>query len=221
MSQNDSKITVLQLIRDKKDILFGSFRDRLTKDKNIAEWKNVSNLALSLGLVPVGNDYTYVRDTFYLNLKISTLSKRDDARKTGTGGGKKIILTPTDELILEIIGKDSPILDGINVEASTSELPLDQNDVHESSQVSQIQIDNETTSNADSNSLAGVTEKEKTKIVRKGSKQHDDVLDQETKKKRKLDLQLEFLELQNYKMKLEIFELEQKLEVKPSNILKK
>lgn len=73
MSKNDNKITVLQLIRDKKDILFGAFTDKLSKDKKIEEWKIILSTCQSLGLVPPGKDYAYVRDTFYSNLKRSTL----------------------------------------------------------------------------------------------------------------------------------------------------
>ncbi|CAG4993726.1 unnamed protein product [Parnassius apollo] len=88
----------------------------MSKQKKIEEWKNILITCQSLGFVPPGKDYTYVRDTFYSNLKRATLSKRDNARATGTGGGKESILTPIDDLILEIISKDSPITNEIDVE---------------------------------------------------------------------------------------------------------
>lgn len=54
------------------------------------------------------------------------------------------------------------------------------------------------------------------KFVTKGSKAHQEVEEDKTLKRRKLQLQVEYLELQNYKMKLEVMELEKKLMITPS-----
>lgn len=66
-------------------------------------------------------------------------AKVDNARKTGSGGGKTAILTELDNLVLDIIGKESPCILGLNqkdimaleatatASTSTSSLDIDDN----------------------------------------------------------------------------------------------
>lgn len=67
------KITVLGMIRESKDILFGKFTSKLTKSDKVAEWKKITDTCQALGLVPTNKDYGYVRDTFWPNLKKTTV----------------------------------------------------------------------------------------------------------------------------------------------------
>lgn len=45
----------------------------------------------------------------------------DNAKRTGTAGGKKCQLNDIDNLVLEIIGKHSPIVKGLGVADSMGE----------------------------------------------------------------------------------------------------
>ena len=44
--------------------------------------------------------------------------KKDNSRKTGTGGGKKRQLHEADDMILEIVGRESPVIEGLAVRES-------------------------------------------------------------------------------------------------------
>lgn len=46
-----NKLSVLQKIKQEKSVLFGSFSNDLTKQKKCEKWKEVTDLAESLGLV--------------------------------------------------------------------------------------------------------------------------------------------------------------------------
>lgn len=60
---------------------------------------------------------------FWLSLFFQ--KKYDNARKTGTGGGVDAKLTPVDEKVLEITGKDSPAVVSLGVaETFESTVPV-------------------------------------------------------------------------------------------------
>lgn len=68
-----SKLAILKDIKDKKDVLFGSFSDKQTKQDKLRAWEDIHNKACGLGLIPAGKDITYTRDTFWQNLKKNTM----------------------------------------------------------------------------------------------------------------------------------------------------
>lgn len=68
-----NKALILQEIRDKKDVLFGSFSDKLTKQEKVECWKTIHQKSASLGLVAPDKDWAYSRDVFWQNLKKSTM----------------------------------------------------------------------------------------------------------------------------------------------------
>lgn len=70
---NNSKIIILQEIREKKEQLFGPFSSTLTKQVKTDCWKEVNNKCGSLGLVVPEKDWTYTRDVFWQNLKKATV----------------------------------------------------------------------------------------------------------------------------------------------------
>ncbi|CAB3256954.1 unnamed protein product [Arctia plantaginis] len=47
------------------------------------------------------------------------MEKRDNRLQTGSGGGKKCKYDDSDEMILKIIGKDSPAIDGLQIPESS------------------------------------------------------------------------------------------------------
>ncbi|XP_062550304.1 uncharacterized protein LOC134215066 [Armigeres subalbatus] len=50
------------------------------------------------------------------------MEKRDNARKTGTGGGYDAKTNDVDMLVYDILGKESPVLEGLSVPESMDEL---------------------------------------------------------------------------------------------------
>lgn len=49
-------------------------------------------------------DAKYVREVYWQNLRKRTMNKLDQSRKTGSGGGKCMILDDVDNIIIDIIG---------------------------------------------------------------------------------------------------------------------
>ncbi|XP_050292780.1 uncharacterized protein LOC126733499 [Anthonomus grandis grandis] len=113
------KMQFLTKIKENKEILFGAFSDRLKKQDKVEKWKEITQVAQSICLVSVEKDWTYVRDTVWQNLKKSAMPKIDNAKKTGTCG--KDMLTEIDKMILDIVGKKSPIICGLGVSESFEE----------------------------------------------------------------------------------------------------
>lgn len=73
MSKLDNKLAILREILDAKCVLFGAFSDKLTKEDKVKKWKEILFKCHSLGLVASDKGYTYVRDTFWSNIKRATL----------------------------------------------------------------------------------------------------------------------------------------------------
>lgn len=59
----------LKKIREHKDLLFGAFSEKVTKQDKVGKWKELAILAQSICLIPAGKEWTYVRDTLWQNLK--------------------------------------------------------------------------------------------------------------------------------------------------------
>lgn len=66
---------ILSIIKEKKELLFGTTSNTRTKIDKMNEWQNIYLKCLALGLVREGKDYTYVRDVFWQNLKRTALVK--------------------------------------------------------------------------------------------------------------------------------------------------
>ncbi|KAB7507651.1 hypothetical protein Anas_03573 [Armadillidium nasatum] len=95
------------------EILFGSFSATLTKGVRSQAWIEIANFARSVNLIPRDKKWTYARDVLWQNIKKATMAKRDITTKTGKEGMGK--LTEIDELVLEILGKESPHFYGLGV----------------------------------------------------------------------------------------------------------
>ncbi|CAH1114879.1 unnamed protein product [Psylliodes chrysocephalus] len=106
----------LNKIKENIDILFGAFSDKQRKQDKIEKWKEMAIMAQSICLLPTDKDWTYVRDTMWQNLNKTAMLKIDNAKKTGTGGMG--MLTEVDNMVLEIIGKESPVICGLGVAES-------------------------------------------------------------------------------------------------------
>jgi hypothetical protein len=72
-----------------------------------------NTVILSFHLVADERDYTHLRDHVWGDLRMKTLEKRDNLKKTGRGGGVRF--SPLEEAVLDAIGDDSAIVQGLAV----------------------------------------------------------------------------------------------------------
>ncbi|XP_063226877.1 uncharacterized protein LOC134533317 [Bacillus rossius redtenbacheri] len=105
----------LRKILENKDVLFGAFSGTLTKDVKKLCWTEIRDYAVAIGLVTNDKDYAYIRDSTWPNLRNRTVAKLDRSIKSGAGGDVHSKLDVTDQLIVEIIGRSSPVLRGLGV----------------------------------------------------------------------------------------------------------
>ncbi|XP_062534695.1 uncharacterized protein LOC134203873 [Armigeres subalbatus] len=85
-------------------------------------WSVIGEYAKSIGALPSGKDTLYIRDVWWPNVRKTSMEKRDNARKTGTGGGYDAKTNDVDMLVYDILGKESPVLEGLSVPESMDEL---------------------------------------------------------------------------------------------------
>ncbi|PSN40415.1 hypothetical protein C0J52_19259 [Blattella germanica] len=148
-------------------------------------------------------------------------TKVDNMKKTGTGGGLDSKLTEIDVLVLQIIGKDSPVIDGLGVADS----------FQEEAQGEEISIEplggEEVTMKSDINECASfqgpVKSKKRVVVVNN----EEDKTNIQHLKKQKLKLEMEQIkmhtvesQLRQHKLKLEILEKEKMLNIPSSQFTK-
>lgn len=105
------KLILLRLIFEKKAILFGSYSSTITKTEC---WTSILNkCVIEYGFSPTekDGDYKYLRDVVWPNLKKCTTAKVQNNSKTGGSPSK---YTRVDDMVLEIIGKESAVIKGIS-----------------------------------------------------------------------------------------------------------
>ncbi|CAG7832732.1 unnamed protein product [Allacma fusca] len=121
--EDSSKMVILTMIRDNKDVLFGNFTSELENIQKKKAWVDILVKAQSIGACNSSRKWEFVRDSMWGNWKSRTLQKRDNANKTGRGGGKDCVMTPMDDMILDIIGRDTPNVVGLNLPQTGDPLP--------------------------------------------------------------------------------------------------
>jgi hypothetical protein len=68
---NNNKITILSLVYENKEVLFGRFSEKLTHDMKINKWKEIAEQLKSLGIF--SKDWKYLRDTTWQNFRKRTI----------------------------------------------------------------------------------------------------------------------------------------------------
>lgn len=66
--------------------------------------------------VPEDKQWFYLRDSIWPNIKNYTIKKRDAKNKTGAAGGVDVKYSKIDLKVLEILGVDSPVVEGLNIQ---------------------------------------------------------------------------------------------------------
>lgn len=65
IDKNLKKLAVLEVIKEKKSILFGNFKNKLTAKEKEAAWNEVLQKAQSLQLAGADKSWTYARDNLF------------------------------------------------------------------------------------------------------------------------------------------------------------
>ncbi|KAJ8891620.1 hypothetical protein PR048_004148, partial [Dryococelus australis] len=176
-AKKQCKVAVLQKIKEKKNVLFA--------------WTDVSNLAHSLGLLLQEKGWEYVQEGIWQNWKKVAMAKVDNRRQTGSGEGTVCKFSELDLIVLDIVGKDSPLVTSLGVQETWQ------------SQDASCSVVNETTvqpsAESDLPELSATEEQRDSSGIPVAP---NDFFE------KKWMLQLEYLKLQNYKTKLEILKLE-------------
>lgn len=72
MVSKDTKLLLLKKIEENKNILFGAFNDKLTKQNKSDAWKEIFKLGQSCGAFN-GKEWSYIRDVFWPNIRKTTM----------------------------------------------------------------------------------------------------------------------------------------------------
>lgn len=115
------KIIFLSALKERKEKIFGKFSNEISRESKVGVWNEIVNV-LRAHDVTLSRDkpFTYFRDTVWPNLRRYTIEKRDKRRRTGENGGKQMKWTEIDCLVLDIIGEDSPAVVGLSEGLETS-----------------------------------------------------------------------------------------------------
>jgi hypothetical protein len=105
---SEHRTELARLVRENKELLIGKFTPSVTQKARDQKWTEIYQHLTGLGAVV--EDVNMLRFTVYPNISKATRRKRDLAKSTGQGPP---IWTELDEIILDIIGRDSAAAVGI------------------------------------------------------------------------------------------------------------
>lgn len=84
--RENTREIVLQLVREKKAILFGAFSSTITRKVKEDMWENVRIEAVTAGAKSIAEkNWQYVRDNIWSAARRDAIGKRDKRRKSGEG----------------------------------------------------------------------------------------------------------------------------------------
>jgi anti-sigma28 factor (negative regulator of flagellin synthesis) len=104
----DHKLILAKLVRDNKALLLGKHSPLVTNQKKHAKWTEIFNDLKSMGANL--KDVDYLRQTTWDNMVRSTKKKKVNNESTGAAPAT---MTEVDEVILDVIGRDSAALNGL------------------------------------------------------------------------------------------------------------
>ncbi|KAG5900361.1 hypothetical protein JTB14_033810 [Gonioctena quinquepunctata] len=167
------------------------------------KWMEVKDIAISCGYTSEEKDYSYIRDTVWQNFKKTTMKKIDNARLTGSTGLEK--LTEVDNLVLMILGKDSPLL------------PREKYCYGGQYEIDQVFVKKELFIESPSEKEHQIIAPPATVRKKKYAVRKKPIPTLEALKKKKIEAEIESIHLNNYKTKLEIYALEKRLGLEHSS----
>lgn len=121
--KDTEKLIFLRLIKQHRHKLVGRFSSGVSDADKKDTWVSIIEICRNqhgFALIPEGKDWKYVRDHSWLNIRNYSTQKIDSQKKTGAAGGKARLMTAVDDMVLDIIGKESPIMYGIGNNLETA-----------------------------------------------------------------------------------------------------
>jgi hypothetical protein len=113
MLSKSQKLLLAQLVRENKTLLFGPFSPTVTNKAKQSCWEMIRRALQETGCEPT--DVKTLGDTEWRNLKRSVQNKYQDSMRTGAAG---TTFSELDEVVLAVIGRDSPNLKPVDVKDS-------------------------------------------------------------------------------------------------------
>lgn len=111
MLSKAQKLHLAELILHKKHILFSKYSPTVTKELKNAAWDHILTELRSGGAIV--KDVAYLRDKDWSNLKGGVLKRYRASLQTGAQGDS---LTPLDSIVMDILGRDSPKVRGVDID---------------------------------------------------------------------------------------------------------
>ncbi len=105
------KLQLAELILHKKELLFSKYSPSVTKELKNGAWDNILTQLRSGGAII--KDVSYLRDKEWSNLKNGVLKRYRASLKSGAQGDS---LSPLDNLVMDILGRDSPKVKGVDID---------------------------------------------------------------------------------------------------------
>ncbi|XP_008482107.1 uncharacterized protein LOC103518796 [Diaphorina citri] len=201
-----NKLALLEIIKEKKATLFGALSPTLTARDKEEAWKEVLLKAKSLKLAAAEKTWTYARDSLWSAWKSKTLGKRDNARSTGTGGGRGMVMDAVDQVILDILERTSPTVQGLEIVESYGSPP------HLTSYEPETEDVDDPQPSTSSTPIPPPSKRRRSSSSLK--EPHSELLDLE---KKRIEQQLRLGKLEEYKYTLECVKLEMELGLPPSD----
>uniref|UniRef100_A0A914CNF3 Regulatory protein zeste n=1 Tax=Acrobeloides nanus TaxID=290746 RepID=A0A914CNF3_9BILA len=201
--KHDQKAHFMKLVLENKDVLLGKLTGDLTHEKQRDKWAEIRDIAIANGYTKLsGKSANYVRYTTFSQFKTRTVQKYDKLKQTGAGGNK---LNEAENLLLEIVGRDSAQINGLDVEELG--VPTLNEDFQSTSAPTQRSTQERATS------IPG----ERTPLKRPNKEKLDNLI-----KAAKLEIMKEQVigqRLDNRKKELEIFEIEARIGARQTVLL--
>ena len=112
MSEEQKKV-LLKLISDNKSELFAVFSSTVTAATKAEKWAAVLlECRQDHGFDPTnGRGWQYLRDATWPNIKNYVMAKRDKLNQSSAEGGDGARYTEADNIVLDIIGRETPVMD--------------------------------------------------------------------------------------------------------------
>lgn len=107
-----AKMAVLEVMKTWKNVLFSQFSNEIDNVKKKKAWEAVLDKAKQVKVVESFRDIQFMCNKFS-HWKSRTIQKRDSLNQTGCKGGRKTILNDVDKAIIEIVGEESPVICGL------------------------------------------------------------------------------------------------------------
>lgn len=224
--KNLKNLNFLRKIFELKADLFEAFSATATKETKKKAWSAVRDYAVSIGLITNDKDYTYVRDTTWTNLRKRTMEKVDKSSKTGASGSPDSKLDAIDDMVLNIIGKESAVLKGLGVGDSMAPTPLSESRQEEQESLANEEIN--PTVHSSNVQILGWSHMDDSDVTlfeeaamptTNTTRKRKQVIVRTTDAKKQFEiLRKKKLELEVLKTKLEVWELENKLGVEHSEL---